>query len=120
MNEKELAKELLNAVWKEDLTLLSDILMQGANPSWVFNGYPILVHAVLMENEELVKVLVQAGAKQTGEALGFALEKGLGTMVLPLAYMGIVPKKMNTSKIFGEYPHRYAPLTFNKRGVMYG
>ena len=45
--------------------------------SWVFNGYPILMHAISIGNEEIVNILIDAGAIQKQEALGFALEEGL-------------------------------------------
>ena len=44
--EKRLAMDLLDAVWKEDVEGVEYCLQLGASPSWVFNGYPILMHAI--------------------------------------------------------------------------
>lgn len=111
MKETVLAKELLNAVWEEDSAGVKKSLMQGADPSWVFNGYPILVHAVYLQNLEIVMMLVHHGAVQVSEALGFALEQGIGEMVWPLAFLGIVPKTMKVKECFGICPSRFAPTS---------
>lgn len=44
--ERKLAKELLSAVWDEDAHRVKELIRYGADPSWIFNGYPILLHAV--------------------------------------------------------------------------
>ena len=110
MTENRLAKELLNAVWESDCVKARQAIDKGADPSWIFNGYPLLIHAVFTGSEEMVMLLVQRGATQTSEALGFALEHGIGDCVWPLVFMGIVPKCCKTKKVFGPYPNRYAPL----------
>lgn len=109
MKDTVLAKELLNCVWEEDVNRLREVLQKGANPSWIFNAYPILIHAVYLENWEMVSILLDSGATQCGEALGFALERGLGNMVWPLAYLGVVPKHCHANKKFGQFPARFAP-----------
>lgn len=111
MKDTVLAKELLNAVWEEDCQRVKAALNEGADPSWIFNGYPILIHAIYLENWALASLLLQYGAKQRGEALGFALENGIGNMVWPLAYLGIVPANMRVNKNFGIYPARFAPTS---------
>ena len=45
--EKRLAMDLLDAVWKEDVQKVEYCLQLGASPSWVFNGYPILMPSAL-------------------------------------------------------------------------
>ena len=88
--ERKLAKELLSAVWNEDAKRVEELIRFGADPSWIFNGYPILVHAVFTRNLDVVNTLIDAGACQVDEALGFALDRGIGEMVAPLAYRGVV------------------------------
>ncbi len=110
MTENKLAKKLLNAVWEEDLTAAELAIYEGADPSWIFNGYPLLIHAVFTRNEAMVTLLIEHGANQCAEALGFALEQGIGCVVGALAYRGIIPKTYETPEAFGPLPHRYAPL----------
>ncbi len=90
--------DLLDAVWKEDVQKVEYCLQLGASPSWVFNGYPILMHAISIGNEEIVNILIDAGAIQKQEALGFALERGIGQMIRPLVFRGIVPKHFEPKK----------------------
>lgn len=111
-NEKTLAKQLLNAVWDEDSAKVKRVLLEGADPNWIFNGYPILLHAVFTRNQEMVLLLIHHGASQLSEALGFALDRGIGEMVRTLAFLGIVPKPIDTIEEFGPYPARYAPLDY--------
>lgn len=113
MKETVLAKELLNAVYEDDIERLENVLKQGADASWIFNGYPILIHAVYLENEEIAMCLINNGAIQVSEALGFALEQGIGSMVFPLAFMGITPKAIEPKQLFGEIPSRFAPTTIS-------
>ena len=101
MTENKLAKKLLNAVWEEDLNAAELAIYEGADPSWIFNGYPLLIHAVFTRNEAMVTLLIDHGANQCAEALGF---------VGALAYRGIIPKTYETPEAFGPLPHRYAPL----------
>lgn len=109
MKEQKLAHLLLNAVWQEDVATAKKALLLGADPSWKFNGYPILVHAVYTRNVDMVVLLVNHGALQIDEALGFALEHGIGEVVIPLALEGAVPT-LKENEDFGPYPHRYAPM----------
>ncbi len=106
--ERKIAIALLNAVWNEDEKEVKELLEMGASPSWIFNGYPILMHAMSTGNVEIVNILIESGALQTQEAFGFALEKGMGTMIRPLLYRGIVPKHFEPKKGFGEFPVRFA------------
>lgn len=109
--EGVLAKQLLNAVWDEDVTRARKVLHRGADPNWIYNGYPIIIHAVFTRNVEMVMMLLEEGATQREEALGFALDRGIGELVLPLAFLGIVPKiKEEAVETFGPYPSRFAPL----------
>lgn len=110
INERKLAKELLNAVWNEDLRELERVLSYGADPNWIFNGYPILQHAIFTRNLDSVMMLIEAGAVHLEEALGFALDRGIGEMVFPLAYLGIVPRMEEIKEPYGPYPCRYSPL----------
>ena len=111
--EKRLAMDLLDAVWKEDVQGVENCLELGASPSWVFNGYPISpfgypwINAISIGNEEIVNILIDAGAIQKQEALGFALERGIGQMIRPLVFRGIVPKHFEPKKGFGYYPQRF-------------
>ncbi len=109
MKEQQLAHLLLNAVWEEDVAMAKRVLLQGGDPSWRFNGYPILVHAVYTRNIEMVTLLVNHGALQIDEALGFALEHSIGEVIIPLALEGAVPK-VSENELFGPYPSRYAPM----------
>lgn len=110
MKSNKLAKQLLNAVWEEDLQAAKTAIDQGADPNWIFNGYPLLIHAVFTANDKMVMLLVREGATQTSEALGFALEHGIGECVWPLVFMGIVPKVCPSNRLFGSIPNRYAPI----------
>lgn len=114
MKTKVLAKQLLNAVWLEDEEQLQMALAAGANPNWVFNGYPILQHAIFTRNQVLVKELIDAGASNLAEGLGFALDRGIGEMVEVFAYAGIVPKLVKAPKKFGYFPMRYCPMHMQK------
>ena len=111
--EGVLAKRLLNAVWDEDVVMAHRLILKGADPNWIYNGYPILVHAVFTRNEDMVMMLIKAGASQVREALGFALDRGIGELVMPLALLGIVPKAVEADDKFGPYPLRYSPLDLN-------
>ena len=111
MKDTVLAKELMNAVWEEDAERVEKALQYGASPSWIVNGYPMLIHAVYLENQEIVRILIEYGALQTSESLGFALDRGIGSMVCLLAYMGIVPKEVKVRHCFGMYPARFAPTS---------
>lgn len=112
INDKVLAKHLLNAVWEEDVEMVDVAISAGGDPSWIFNGYPLLFHAVFTRNWEIVQHLIDAGATQVGEALGFALDRGIGEMVMPLAFLGVIPKAAEVKKEFGPYPSRYCPLGY--------
>lgn len=112
--EGSMAKQLLNAVWNEDVKKAKKLIQQGADPNWIFNGYPLLIHAVFTRNEEMVMMLINEGASQVREALGFALDRGVGELVFPLAFLGIVPKAGEPTGNFGPYPARFAPLDMNE------
>ena len=107
ITERKLAKELLSAVWNEDAKRVEELIRFGADPSWIFNGYPILVHAVFTRNLDVVNTLIDAGACQVDEALGFALDRGIGEMVAPLAYRGVVPVLHDPKPGYGLYPSRF-------------
>lgn len=109
MKETLLAKDLLNGVWENDSAMVKRAILLGADPNWIFNGYPILVHAVYTQQWDIVELLISHGATQLSEALGFALEYGLGNMVWPLAFQGVVPKQYEINETFGEFPSRFAP-----------
>lgn len=111
--EGKLAKLLLNAVWDEDIRRAKKLIRRGADPNWIYNGYPLLIHAVFTRNEAMVMMLIEEGATQVEEALGFALDRGIGELVLPLAFLGIVPKVEEPKGNFGPYPSRFAPLDMN-------
>ncbi len=49
---------------------------------------------------------------QVEEALGFALDRCVGEMIFPLAFLGIVPKEEEVKEEFGPYPSRYCPLDY--------
>lgn len=106
--ETKLAMDLLDAVWREDVDDVLCCLELGASPSWVFNGYPILMHAISLGNQKIVDILIDAGAIQTSEAFGFALERGIGEMIRPLLFRGIVPKHFEPRQGFGYYPQRFS------------
>lgn len=98
MSDRKLATMMLNAVWNEDVRGLRRVLRMGADPNWIFNGYPILIHAVFTRNEKIMMLLIKAGAVQVEEALGFALDRCVGEMIFPLAFLGIVPKEEERSR----------------------
>ena len=60
-------------------------------------------------------MLIDEGAKQQQEALGFALDRGIGELVMPLMMLGTVPKPPVVKVDFGPYPSRYAPLGYQPR-----
>ena len=105
--ERKLAKELLSAVWNEDAKRVEELIRFGADTSWICNGYPMLVHAVFTRNLAIVNTLIDAGACQVDEALGFALDRGIGEMVAPLAYRGVVPVLHDPKPGYGLYPSRF-------------
>lgn len=107
MQDTVLAKELLNGVWEGDLNKVKNALDHGASANWAFNGYPILIHAVYLEDEDMVRFLINRGACQLSEALGFALEYALGKMVWLLVDMGVLPKSIEVNEaVFGSHPNR--------------
>lgn len=108
--EGKLAKQLLNAVWDENVMQARRVIKRGGDPNWIFNGYPLLIHAVFTRNEEMVMMLIEEGAVQTSEALGFALDRGIGELVYPLAFLGTIPKVAEPKEAVGPYPSRFAPL----------
>lgn len=108
--DAELAKQLLNAVWRRNLKEAELAILEGAKPSWIVNGYPLIIHAVYNRDVQMTMLLIQYGALQKEEALGFALEYGIGELVLPLTILGIQPVAKKESQLFGEFPSRYAPL----------
>ena len=112
MSDRKLATMMLNAVWNEDVRGQRRVLRMGADPNWIFNGYPILIHAVFTRNEKIMMLLIKAGAVQVEEALGFALDRCVGEMIFPLAFLGIVPKEEEVKEEFGPYPSRYCPLDY--------
>ena len=71
-------------------------------------GFPILMHAICTQNQKIIELLIDAGAKQTPEAFGFALEHGYESVIQPLAERGIIPKNFQSKKGFGEFPQRFA------------
>ena len=88
-----MAKRLLNAVWDENVVLARRLIQGGADPNWIYNGYPLLVHAVFTRNEQMVMMLIEEGATQKCEALGFALDRGIGENDLHYSIFGIFTKK---------------------------
>ena len=106
--QTKLAIGFLNAVYQEDLKSVMEYLEWGASPSWVFNGFPILMHAINLGNEEIVECLLDAGASQQQEAFGFALERGIGECIPSLYYRGIVPKHFEPRPGFGLFPQQYS------------
>ena len=109
--EKRLAMDLLDAVWKEDVQGVENCLELGASPSWVFNGYPILMHAISIGNEEIVNILIDAGAIQKQEALGFALERGIGQMIRHLYFVVLFLNILNQKKALATIPKDFAART---------
>lgn len=71
-----LAKKLLNAVWNKEVEKAREAILEGADPNWIINGYPVLFHAVYMRDVDMVMMLIDNGAILIGEALGFALDRG--------------------------------------------
>ncbi len=103
-----LATELLDGVWEGDLVKVAWAIEDGADPNWVFNGYPILIHAVYLQDLDMVNLLIESGASQMSEALGFALQYALGDMVWPLIEKGVLPKKVDVdNNRFGGKPSRF-------------
>ena len=102
MSDRKLATMMLNAVWNEDVRGLRRVLRMGAD----------LIHAVFTRNEKIMMLLIKAGAVQVEEALGFALDRCVGEMIFPLAFLGIVPKEEEVKEEFGPYPSRYCPLDY--------
>ena len=105
-----LAKKLLNAVWNKEVEKAREAILEGADPNWIINGYPVLFHAVYMRDVEMVMMLIDNGAILIGEALGFALDRGIVELVIPLMMRGATPKIEEPTALYGPYPNRYAPL----------
>ena len=65
------------------------------------------MHAISIGNEEIVNILIDAGAIQKQEALGFALERGIvndtSTGISVVLFLNI----LNQKKAFGYYPQRF-------------
>lgn len=112
---KKLAKELLNAVWNEDYERVEDLMQLGADPNWVFNGFPILLHAVVVRNADVVSLLIDYGAVDKEEALGFALENGIGEVIGVLVKGNTIPRHFESKKGFGDIPSRYCPLGHERK-----
>ncbi|WP_416324729.1 ankyrin repeat domain-containing protein [[Eubacterium] hominis] len=112
VNERRLARELLNAVYDKDLERAEELLDFGADANWIFNGYPILHHAVCKKDRRMVKLLIERGAVQIDSALAFAQDRGLTGMVLLLHRYGASPKHEYMNVAFGYYPNRYAPIDY--------
>ena len=55
-----------------------------------------------------MELLIDAGATQTQEAFGYALEKGIGKVVRPLLFRGIIPKHYEPKAGTGDFPQRFA------------
>ena len=112
INERRLARELLNAVWEKDVERAEELLDFGADANWIFNGYPILHHAVYTRNKKMVNLLIAYDASQIDSALAFAQDRGISSMVPLLTKHGAVPKYEYMNIAFGFYPDRYAPLDY--------
>lgn len=110
MTENKCAKELLNGVWNGDKAAVKKAISDGASPNWIFNGFPILLHAVAKGNAEIMELLIEAGASQTSEALGFALQHGIIECIAPLVYLGVQPKDSEYKYVFGALPKRHASI----------
>ncbi len=110
MTENKCAKELLNGVWNGDLKAVRKAISEGADPNWIFNGFPILLHAVARKNEEMMMLLIEEGATQISEALGFALNHGIVECIGPLVCMGIQPKDSQIQYAFGALPKRHSSI----------
>lgn len=82
-----------------------------------FQWLSILLHAVYTRNVDAVLAFLEAGAYHTEEALGFALENGIGEVVAALAPKGIVPKKKEVEPVFGSFPSRYSPLDYHPKVI---
>ncbi|MBQ0066347.1 MAG: ankyrin repeat domain-containing protein [Firmicutes bacterium] len=106
--QKRLAIKFLNYVYQENIPMIRECIKEGASPSWIFNGFPILVHAVNLGNKKIVKLLIDEGADQLQEAFGFALEREIGEVIPMLYYRGIVPKRCLPRPGFGAFPQQYA------------
>lgn len=115
MNECKLAKALLNAVWESDIVYVERLLELGAEPNWVFNGYPLLLHALYLRDWDMTLLLISYGAQQLDEALGFVLDRCVGEMIAPLIRLGAHPKLIHTKEEFGLYPSRYCPITYHAK-----
>ncbi|MGL5978727.1 MAG: hypothetical protein ACRCZJ_07025 [Erysipelotrichaceae bacterium] len=73
MNERQLAKKLLTAIYANDLWMVKQCIQAGANPNWICNGFPFLLHAVEHADVMMVSLLLDLGATQKDQALWFAL-----------------------------------------------
>lgn len=112
MNECKMVNEMLNAIYLEEVELLEALLDLGADPNWIVNGFPLIMHAVYVRNRDLVYVLVASGAQMLEEALGFALEQGIGEMIKPFVMMNVSPKPYIYKKEFGPIPSRFSPINY--------
>lgn len=112
MNECKMVKEMLNAIYLEEVELLDALLDLGADPNWIVNGFPLIIHAVNLRNRELVNLLVLSGAQMLEEALGFALEQGIGEVIMLFVMMNVSPKPYTYHHEFGSIPSRYTPINY--------
>lgn len=112
VNERRLARELLNAVWDKDVERAEELLDFGADANWIFNGYPILHHAVFQRDKKMVKLLIERGAVAIDSALAFAMDRGIDSMVCILTRLGATPKHEYMNIAFGYYPDRYCPIEY--------
>ena len=108
---KKISYGFIRCCMERRCTRVENCLELGASPSWVFNGYPILMHAISIGNEEIVNILIDAGAIQKQEALGFALERGIGQMIRPLDFVVLFLNILNQKKALATIPKDFAART---------
>ncbi|MGL5541019.1 MAG: ankyrin repeat domain-containing protein [Erysipelotrichaceae bacterium] len=92
MNERELAKKVLKAVWEEDLWLVTKLVRVGADPNWLYNGYPLIFHAIEKKNAGLVMLLVDLQSQYLDQALWFAIKKRQFKIAYFLFSKGALPR----------------------------
>ncbi len=70
------------------------------------------MHAMSIGNEEIVNILIDAGAIQKQEALGFALERGIGQIdTVHLCIVVLFLNILNQKKALATIPKDFAART---------
>lgn len=92
MEYRKLAKELLQAVYQDDLWKAKKCLEAGADVNWLVNGFPYIFHAVENDSQAMMLLFVDYGATHVHEVMFYALKRGKFKLAITLLLEGYYPK----------------------------